>query len=97
MLTDLAGWVPQAGATGLLLAAVWLVLTGRIVPRSTHDEVRRDRDTYRAAVETALAASGENAANVRQLVGAVQELTTTQRETLDLVRRWAPPAERVPS
>lgn len=97
MLGDLAGWVPQAGATGLLLAAVWLVLTGRIVPRALHDEVRRDRDNYRAAAETALAASSEQASNVRQLVTAVQELTATQRETLDLVRRWAPPAERVAS
>lgn len=97
MLPELAGWVPQAGATGLLLVAVWLVLSGRIVPKGLHDEVRRDRDTYRAAAETALAASAEQASNVRQLVAAVQELTATQRETLDLVRRWAPPADRVAS
>lgn len=90
MLTDLAGWVPQTGAAGMLLAGVWLVLTGRIVSRAVHEEVRRDRDTYRAAVETALAASAEQAANVGKLATAVETLTASQRETTDLVRRLLP-------
>lgn len=87
---DLSGWVPQVGAVGLLLAAVWAVLMGRIVPRSTHEEVRRDRDTYRTAAETALAASAEMSGHVGRLVSAVEQLTAAQRETLDLVRRLAP-------
>jgi hypothetical protein len=90
MLTDLAGWAPQTGAVGLLLAAVWAVLTGRIVPRSTHDEVRRDRDVYRAAAETALKANVEQAASVAKLTSTVETLTASQRETTDLVRRLLP-------
>jgi len=95
MFTDLAGWVPQTGAVGLLLAAVWLVLTGRIIPRSVHDEVRRDRDMYRAASETALRVNSEQAANVGTLTSAVETLTASQRETTDLVRRLL--ADRSPA
>jgi hypothetical protein len=91
-LAELAGWVPQAGATGLLLVAVWLVLSGRIVPKGLHDEVRADRDIYRTAVEKSLAANAEQAVNVGRLVSAVEQLTAAQRETLDIVRRLAPPA-----
>lgn len=90
MPVEVFSWIPQAGATGLLLVAVWLVLSGRIVPRSLHDEVRRDRDVYRAAAETALKASAEQAANVGKLASAVETLTASQRETTDLVRRLLP-------
>lgn len=87
MLSDLAGWVPQTGATGLLLLAVWAVLNGRIVPKATHDEVRRDRDAYRVAADTALAATREMATNVARLTAAVEQLAASQRETLSLVHQ----------
>lgn len=91
MLTDLAGWAPQTGAVGLLLTAVWAVLSGRIVPKGLHDEVRADRDIYRDAAEKALLANAEQAVNIGKLVSAVEQLTAAQRETLDLVRRLNPP------
>lgn len=91
-MTDLAGWIPQTGAVGLLLIAIAMVLGGRIVPRATHLEVRADRDAYRRAAETALAASAEMSGHVGRLVGAVEQLTASQRETLDLVRRLVPVA-----
>lgn len=96
MPVELAGWIPQTGAVGLLLAAVWAVFTGRLIPRATHNEVRHDRDVYRAAAEQALAASAEMSSHVGRLVSAVEQLTAAQRETLDLVRRLVPeaPAER---
>lgn len=34
----------QGGAATLLAVVVWLILTGRLVPRSVLDDVRRDRD-----------------------------------------------------
>lgn len=92
MPIDLAGWIPQTGAVGLLLLAVLAVLTGRIIPRATHEEVRHDRDTYREAAEKALAASAEMSSHVGRLVSAVEQLTASQRETLDLVRRLTPPS-----
>ncbi|WP_068925052.1 hypothetical protein [Planobispora rosea] len=36
--------VIQLGAVGVLLAVLWLVFTGRLVPRSTLEDVRADRD-----------------------------------------------------
>jgi hypothetical protein len=95
-MTDLAGWIPQGGAVGLMLGAFWLVFTGKLVSWRIHNEVRTDRDTYRRAAETALAASAEMSAHVGRLVGAVEQLTASQRETLDLVRRLVPaaPGER---
>lgn len=93
MLTDLAawpGWIPQTGATGLLLGAVWAVLTGRIVPRATHNEVRLDRDAYRRTAETALEAAAQSAANVARLTAAVEQQTTAHREMLALIQQLVP-------
>lgn len=36
--------IVQGGAVAVLLAVVWLIYTGRLVPRSTLDDVRTDRD-----------------------------------------------------
>jgi hypothetical protein len=91
-VTDLAGWIPQTGAVGLLLAAVAMVLTGRIVARPLYLEARADRDRAQRAADTAIAANIEMSANVARLVGAVEQLTAAQRETLDLVRRLVPTA-----
>jgi hypothetical protein len=47
--------LPSASALGILAAGVWLVLTGRLVPREQLNEVRADRDAAvaRADAETA--------------------------------------------
>ena len=90
MPPEITGWIPQAGATGLLLTAVWLVLSGKIIPKTIHDEARKDRDAYRIAAETALAASKENADAVRHLTRAVEQLTVTTTQTLELVRALVP-------
>lgn len=47
--------LPSASALGILAAGVWLVLTGRLVPREQLNEVRADRDkaVARADAETA--------------------------------------------
>ena len=37
------------GLSGMAVLAVYLVLTGRIVPRSTHQDARDDRDGWQAA------------------------------------------------
>lgn len=36
--------ISQLGAIGVLFGVLWLVFTGRLVPRSTLDDARADRD-----------------------------------------------------
>lgn len=43
--------IVQLGAVGVLLAVLWLVFTGRLVPRSTVDDVRADRDARLAEAD----------------------------------------------
>lgn len=40
--------VSGVGGSGALLAVLYLVATGRLVPGSTHEEMKEDRDFYRA-------------------------------------------------
>lgn len=47
---ELAGLsVFQGGAAGLVTLIVVLILTGRLVPRRTYEDMREERDTWRAA------------------------------------------------
>jgi hypothetical protein len=44
-MLDAAGWAWLQGGFGALVAlGVWLVFTGRLVPRSTVKDLRKDRD-----------------------------------------------------
>lgn len=47
--------LPSASALGILAAGVWLVLTGRLVPRQQLDEVRADRDKAVARADAEVA------------------------------------------
>jgi hypothetical protein len=47
---DIFGFTPtDLGAAGLLVLVVLLILTGRLVPRTTLVDMREERDTWRAA------------------------------------------------
>lgn len=41
----------QGGAAGLLALVVLLVLTGRLIPRRTYDDLRQERDMWRTAFQ----------------------------------------------
>lgn len=43
-INSVTPWIVQGGAVGLALAAVWAVITGRLVPRRVVDDIRADRD-----------------------------------------------------
>jgi hypothetical protein len=43
--------IVQGGAVAVLLAVLWLVYSGRLVPRSTLEDVRADRDARIAEAE----------------------------------------------
>ena len=60
-------------AAAILGIAVLMILRGQLVPRRTHDEVRTDRDTWRAAWE-----ASEEARRVQaQQLGELLELAKT--------------------
>ncbi len=49
-MTELFGINPtDAGAATLLVIVVLFILTGRLIPRKTHEDVIADRDNWRAA------------------------------------------------
>jgi hypothetical protein len=52
--------VVQLGAVGVLFAVLWLVFSGRLVPRATLEDVRADRDAR-------VAEASQDATDWRQL------------------------------
>lgn len=71
---------PSLGATGLLAAVVVLILTGRLVPRSVLEDLRKDKDdqilTWRTAYERAMDGQDVQREHVSRLLDASR--TTTQ-------------------
>jgi hypothetical protein len=60
--------IGQAGIGGLLSLAVWLILTGRIVPRSTLLDAYRQRDTWQEAHRQSEEARHDDREQVRELL-----------------------------
>lgn len=87
MLAELGPW-GDVGALGLLLGAVWLVMTGRLVPARTVDQMRRSYEQqitdWRSTAQTAMKTTETLAAPL----GEVVELART---TESVVRALAPP------
>ncbi|MEU1800914.1 hypothetical protein [Streptomyces sp. NPDC019937] len=79
MAADLMGInVVQGGAVALLAVAVLMVLTGRLIPRRTYDDLKEERDTWRnAALE-----SEKGRAEDRAQVGELLETTRTTGHVL---------------
>lgn len=70
---------PSLGATGLLAVVVLLVLTGRLVPKSTLDELRTDKDkqieVWRTAYETSLSTQDVQREHISALLEASRTTT----------------------
>lgn len=72
--------IVQLGALGVLLGVVWLIITGRVVPRSTLDDARADRDAR-------VAEANEDAEQWRQLyVGECQAHELTRQAYAEEIR-----------
>ncbi|MEU9946999.1 hypothetical protein [Streptomyces sp. NPDC047939] len=77
--------VAQGGAVALLALVVLMVLTGRLVPRRTYDDLLSERDTWRAAhTESEAARASERAQNQELL-----ELSRTSAHALQAMPRMA--------
>ncbi|MFE3578701.1 hypothetical protein [Streptomyces vinaceus] len=66
---DIFGFTPaDLGVSGLLVVVVLLILTGRLVPRSTLVDMREERDTWRAAHSESEAARQAEREQVTELL-----------------------------
>jgi hypothetical protein len=79
-------WIPQGGAVGLLLLAMWLVLTGRIVARSTMDQMRTDLSVWRTVAENSQNTLSELTGHFGRLVTTTDKIVEQQGETQRLLR-----------
>ncbi|MFB6811257.1 hypothetical protein [Streptomyces sp. NPDC056387] len=81
---ELVGATPaDLGVSGLLVLVVLLILTGRLVPRSTLLDMREERDTWRAAHTESEAARQAERAQVTELL----ELSRTAGHVLTSLPR----------
>jgi hypothetical protein len=83
-VSEIFGFSPtDLGAAGLLVLVVLLILTGRLVPRSTLLDMREERDTWRAAhTESEAARQAE-----REQVTELLELSRTAGHVLTSLPR----------
>ncbi|MFJ8923832.1 hypothetical protein ACIREK_30695 [Streptomyces sp. NPDC102415] len=70
--------IAQGGAVALLAIVVVMVLTGRLVPRRTYDDLLEERNTWR----TAHTVSEEARRLEREQVGELLELSRTADRVL---------------
>lgn len=85
---------PSLGAAGLLAAVVVMVLTGRLLPKTSVDERLSDKDkqieTWRTAYERGLEVQDEQ----RKLLTALVEANETATKVLQAIPRAAGPRKR---
>jgi hypothetical protein len=77
--------ITGGGFASLVFLCVWLILTGRLVPRATHLETRLDRDSWRKAAEDSEAARRVQAQQLDALLEsakATERVMTALHETL---------------
>lgn len=79
-------FVTGGGFATLAFLAVFFILTGRLVPRSTHEETRADRDAWRRVAETEAETRRVQSAQLDELL---QTARTTERLMTAIQERLA--------
>lgn len=87
---DVLGGIPPEIITGggfasLVFLFFWLVFTGRLVPKSTHEETRHDRDAWRVAFEDAKKAGQDTEAARRVQADQLDALLESAKVTEKLM------------
>ncbi|MCP9211519.1 hypothetical protein [Streptomyces cucumeris] len=68
-MAELFGINPtQGGAAAIVVVVVLMVLTGRLVPRSTLQDMREERDTWRAAHSESEVGRAADREQIRELL-----------------------------
>lgn len=60
--------ITQGGIGALLTLVVVMILTGRLIPRRTYDDLLRERDMWREAAQGSLEVSREQTGQVGELL-----------------------------
>lgn len=72
-MTELFGVNPvEGGAWALVTIAVLMVLTGRLIPRRTYDDMVADRDNWRQAFHTSEEVRRMESKQVEDLLGVAE-------------------------
>lgn len=89
-MPDVFGGVPITGwgAGGLLALCVWLILTGRLVPRQQMLDLRADRDKWEAAAEEWQRVATQQGMTLEKLVTG-QETANHVLEEIQVVQQRA--------
>lgn len=92
--------VAQGGAVGALTLVVWAIVTGRLLPRRTVEEILKDRDS-RIATEQARGDEWRRAAEAQDarndvLARQVEHLLEATRTTNTLIEGQRQASERLP-
>lgn len=66
--------VVQGGATALLAGVVWMIVTGRLVPRSALLDAQAERDRWRDAALTAMSQNNDLLTGARVARDVIQAL-----------------------
>lgn len=87
-LSELNNFGPLT-ASGLVLAAVWLIFRGNLVPRIYYDEMRASRDKLQATLEM-------RDETIRELVSQQRELIDGNLTTRRLIEALSESLEEIP-
>lgn len=68
------GTLLQGGAGGLLAFVIWLIVTGRLVPRSALLDAQKERDRWAEAMEKAMEQNAELLTGARVTRQVIQAL-----------------------
>ncbi|MEV0830908.1 MULTISPECIES: hypothetical protein [Streptosporangiaceae] len=76
--------IVQLGAVGVLLAVLWLVFTGRLIPRSTLEDARKDAEARATQAEKDRDA---RVAEAEKDCGQWHDLFERERQSHDITRQ----------
>jgi hypothetical protein len=85
----IAAFVVGLGAA--LLDVIRRIVTGRLTPRITHQDVIDQRDRWQGAFDKTSATLADQTAQIGRLVSTMEQLATRQAETLTVLRQAMPP------
>jgi hypothetical protein len=88
VLLSPSSWLPTLTPVGLCAAFTWLVVTGKLVPKSTVDRLETDKDQRISYMETAAA---EQRTTINTLVAQNAELSVSGRLSVALLQSLQSP------